>query len=222
MLEMLLVALVLFGVPLALFFVSVQISSAREEKRLRAWVDFGRRLQLTSGKGVTARELMGRFHLGRFSHGHAALYVFEGTRKGYPVTMFDFQYKTSRTASKSEWASTTTICLVGGSKPVANFYARPQDAVFDRLGKALGGEDLDFEGDPEFSKRWVLQGAERQLRALFGPRVREAFVRSRSIGVAEVVDGLLLVDPQRALEVEALEGLVDDAVALRELLEEHR
>lgn len=76
---------------------------------------------------------------------------------GYPITVLVFRWQ-------------------GGDLP--RFSLRPQ-RFHHRLSKAMGGQDIDFEDDREFSRAFLLQGRpEGAVRALFTPQVRE-LMRSR-------------------------------------------
>lgn len=63
-------------------------------------------------------------------------------------------------------------------KPHANlgyFYVRDEN-LFDGIGVAMGNQDIDFSTDKSFSDKFLLQGNEADVRALFNQRVRNAFV----------------------------------------------
>ena len=69
---------------------------------------------------------------------------------------------------RGKGAQTQTVALhrlAGKRLPV--FEMRPEH-IFDRLGAALGFKDINFESNPEFSKRYRLQGLdEMAVRELF-------------------------------------------------------
>ena len=49
-------------------------------------------------------------------------------------------------------------------------------ALFDALGKMFGGQDINFDDDPDFSKAYVLQtnGDEERLRQFMNSKLRSA------------------------------------------------
>ncbi len=60
---------------------------------------------------------------------------------------------------------------------IPSFFVRDEAAVFDYLGKLLGGQDINFKGDNNFSPRFVLQGnSEGDIRRFFTTKIRNAFV----------------------------------------------
>ena len=48
------------------------------------------------------------------------------------------------------------------------FDLRPENFLH-RIGSAFGYQDIDFDSNPEFSKRYLLRGDEEQVRRLFTP-----------------------------------------------------
>jgi hypothetical protein len=59
-----------------------------------------------------------------------------------------------------------------GASPLRVFSLRPRE-VFDRIGELSGSRDIRFEGQREFSNRYVLRGDDgNAVRALFSDEVR--------------------------------------------------
>jgi hypothetical protein len=49
--------------------------------------------------------------------------------------------------------------------------------MFHKIGKAFGCQDINFESHPEFSKRYLLRGADEEaVRTFFTPEMRVAWV----------------------------------------------
>ena len=56
------------------------------------------------------------------------------------------------------------------------FYMRDEEMIIDYLGKLLGGQDINFDGDDYFSHAFVLQGdSEKDIRRFFTRKIRSAF-----------------------------------------------
>jgi hypothetical protein len=56
---------------------------------------------------------------------------------------------------------------------------RHERALIDWIGEKLGGEDIDFPNDDEFSSAYVLQGDTERVRQLFNREVRRFFLRNK-------------------------------------------
>lgn len=129
---------------------------------------------------------------------------------------------TSNDASSS--SSTTvvqTLCVVRhpGLK-LPRFFLRRQMPIFDALGKAFGGKDIDFDDDPVFSRLFVLQAAhdEAAVRECFGQRARLHFNSLALKGVvAEGYGETLVLHFNRRLPVGEIDALVDATLKSAEL-----
>jgi hypothetical protein len=186
------------------------------KRRTEGFMAFAEEARLTfSATSSTVEEQLSRFKVYGAGRSRAARNVLEGVRDDRRVTLFDFAY--TEGSGKNSTRRVHTLCLVdGGGGEAPPFFVRRQSAISDRLGKLFGGQDLDFEDDPTFSKGWVLQSTDEPgARAFFTPRVRSFFAERSGSLVAEHHDGVLLVDFTRQVKVDELEELLSTAVNLR-------
>ena len=99
-----------------------------------------------------------------------------GSRGPFDFYLFEHYYVSG--SGKSRHSETNTICIltkVGTNMP--QFFARDENMILDGLGKLFGGQDINFADDPEFSRKFVLQGmSEHEIRKFFNRRVRSTFV----------------------------------------------
>ena len=66
--------------------------------------------------------------------------------------------------------------------------------MFDSLGSLVGGQDIDFADDREFSKAYVLQGDDEQaIRELFNTDVRAWFAERAGRGFQFEAQGKVLL-----------------------------
>jgi len=94
---------------------------------------------------------------GRFSN------VMTGSSGGLQISLFDCSYQ----AGKS--SITQTVAAFSQDQPLPPFALRPEN-FFDRIGDALVHNDIDFDSNPEFSKRYLLKSPdEAATRRLFTP-----------------------------------------------------
>ena len=135
------------------------------------------------------------------------------------VAVCDYEYTTG--AGKNRQIHHQTICVVRSPKlSLGHFFLRRQVAVFDFLGKVFGGQDINFDDDPEFSKTYVLQTAhlEDDLRRRFGDSVRRTFVELAPKGVQVEGQGdRILFHYGRRLKTDRFRELVDDTLNVRRL-----
>jgi hypothetical protein len=104
-----------------------------------------------------------------FTRGHSqrAQCVMTGEIAGMPVVLTDFQYVTG--SGKNRRAHTQTVAVfTEAGRGLPDFELRPEH-VFHKIGQVFGYQDIDFEGQEEFSKRYLLRGSdEAGVRAAFG------------------------------------------------------
>jgi hypothetical protein len=93
-------------------------------------------------------------------------FALEGRLDGREAAVFDYTIGSGKSARTQ-----TVVTLRADGRSLPSFLLTPETFV-DKLAATLGGQDLDFEDDPEFSKAVRLRGDEGAVRQLFGPAVR--------------------------------------------------
>lgn len=154
-----------------------------------------------------------------FNQGRArtAKNLMRGAKEPGAVRICDYQFTTG--SGKHRQVHQQTICVLKTpGRQAPHFFLRRQRALFDSLGKVFGGQDINFEDDPAFSKAYVLQtsGDEQQLRGFMSPGLRDALIKlSDKNLLMEVFGDTLVLHTGRRLKPDQLEGLVADAVNIR-------
>lgn len=154
-----------------------------------------------------------------FSQGRARTVknLMRGSKDPGGVRICDFQYTTG--SGKNQQVHKQTICVLktpGRNAP--HLFLRRQSKLFDMLGKLFGGQDINFDDDPTFSKTYVLQtsGDEQQLRGFMTAGLRETLSRMADRNIMmEVVGDTLVLHYGRRLKPHQLEALVADVVNIR-------
>ncbi len=206
------------GGGLALLGGVVVLSWLHEEKRSEAFLRYAAQRGWTFERnGLGRMDEVSSFKL--FSRGRERRLtnVVFGPQDGVTVSVGDYRYTVDRGRSARTHHQTLCVVRVPGLD-LPHFFVRRQVMLVDDLGKLLGGQDLNFEEDPDFSKAWVLQteGDEHHVRRVFHPRARMAFtagLAGKSPEVEAHGDALLLHFGRR-LGVDELDGLIADAVNL--------
>jgi hypothetical protein len=104
---------------------------------------------------------------GRFSN------IMTGSFTGLKTSLFDYSYTISTGKSASTITQTVAAYTQGRSLPL--FEMRPE-GFLDRIGDAFVHNDIDFDSNPEFSRRYLLRGPEpEKIRALFTPALLTFF-----------------------------------------------
>lgn len=154
-----------------------------------------------------------------FNQGRArtAKNLMRGSKDVGSIRICDYQFTTG--SGKHQQVHHQTICVLKTpGRQAPHFFLRRQRALFDALGKVFGGQDINFDDDPAFSKAYVLQcsGDENQLRGFMSPGLRDSLTRLAEHNlVMEVVGDTMVLHQGRRLKPEQLEGLVAHAVNIR-------
>ena len=133
---------------------------------------------------------------------HAALHLFlqgrskkirnliRGTVRGLNVSIFDYQYTVGAGKHQHTW-SQTVISLQPQGRNLPAFTMRPEN-VFHKLGSMMGYQDIDFESNPVFSKKYLLRGPDdAAIRSVFTSRVLMFF--ESEPGLCVEADGRKLI-----------------------------
>ena len=172
--------LVFFG-----FFIVVAIWGYKKEQQRRKEIeDYCHRNRLEySETANNIPSIAYDFSLLR-DRGHTNRWEYEmaGVRGDYNFSIFE-HYSVSG-HGKHRHVSIDSICVLSKENlRIPQFFVREENRFFDSLGKLFGGQDINFDGDPEFSKKFVLQGMiERDIRDFFDRNIRRAFVLKHVAG----------------------------------------
>jgi len=133
---------------------------------------------------------------------HSALHLFlqgrskkirnliRGTVRDLNVSIFDYQYTTGAGKHQHTW-SQTVISLQPQGRNLPAFTMRPEN-VFHKLGSMMGYQDIDFESNPVFSKKYLLRGPDdAAIRSVFTSRVLTFF--ESEPGLCVEADGRKLI-----------------------------
>jgi hypothetical protein len=160
---------------------------------------------------------MAGFKLFNQGHSRQVKNFMRGAKDVGAIRIADYQYVTGSGKHRTVWNQTICVLQTPG-RNAPHFFCRRQRALFDALGKLFGGQDINFDDDPAFSKAYVLQtnGDEQQLRHFMSPALREMLTRMGDKNVVLEVSGdTLLIHHGRRLKPDQIDGLVADAINVR-------
>lgn len=151
-------------------------SNVQEGKRTRRWQAVANRPGFhflgTSQDLLDRCRRLRMFKAGRSHDIQNAVAVDSGALR---IVVADLRYRTG--SGKNSSTHRYTICaLQTADLNMPHCYLRPERRFFDTLGGLLGGKDIDFDEDPQFSAAYVLQGDdEAAVRQVFDEDVRTWF-----------------------------------------------
>ncbi len=91
-----------------------------------------------------------------------------------------------------------------------------QQGFFDKFGKALGFQDIDFTSHPKFSKMFVLQGPnEEVVRKFFTPSLLEFFETQDNVSVAGGFGRVMMYNGRKLLPPEEVKDALAKAYEVR-------
>ena len=105
------------------------------------------------------------------------------------LAIFEYQYTTG-SGKNSKTHRFTVAAMETPALQLPQFTTRPE-GFLDRIGSAMGFQDIDFDEHPEFSDAFVLKGEdETAIRAFFDQRMLDLFANNK--GVYVDADGSML------------------------------
>lgn len=165
-----------FGViPLLLLGVAAIVATlwyahVRTQERRRSLSALASRLGFTFDprRDPSHDRRFAHFEIFRRGHSRAAMNTMSGSARingaEHPVVMGDFTYKITTHSGKSTSTHTYHLSYLIISLPrpgVPDLLIRPE-GFFDKIGQALGFDDIDFE-DAEFSRKFVVKSSDRRF-----------------------------------------------------------
>ena len=152
----------------------------------------------------TSDELIGRlgdFALFKRGRGKRTRNVLTGDAGDVKISIFDYRYTTG--SGKNKTVHKQTIVLLESANIHAPAFSMRQQGFFDKFGKALGFQDIDFTSHPKFSKMFVLQGPnEEAVRKFFTPQLLEFFETQERVSVEGGFGRIMTYSARKVLKPE--------------------
>lgn len=119
-----------------------------------------------------------------FNQGHSRKMknLIQGDSGEVNIAIFDYQYTTG--GGKNQQTHLQSIVALQSNQLVCPDFTMRPERMFDKLGSALGFQDIDFESHQMFSSSFVLQGSdEAAIRKYFDQSVLDFFSAKPGISV---------------------------------------
>jgi len=198
----------------------IVISTVQQKKRTEAWQRIAEQLGLTFlGDN---NDLLKRFgHLRVFQHGRSRRMrnAVVGDAGDTEIAIGDYRYTTG--GGRNSKTHDQTVCILRSDElDLPHCHLRPEIRFFDFLGGLLGGQDIDFEEDPVFSKAYVLQGShEGTIRQMFDEPTRAWFSQRRDRRFHfEALGDTLVFHTGRHVKPQQTPELMQQALEIKKLL----
>jgi hypothetical protein len=203
------------GVGAALYF-SHHLQKKRAEQLARIAAEL--RLAFTPEGDETAMAEHAGLHLFAQGHRKKIRNLMRGSVRDSSVAAFDYQYTVGAGKNQHTWTQ-TVVSLHPQGRNLPAFSMRPEH-VFHKLGSMMGYQDIDFESNPVFSKKYLLRGPdEAAVRNAFTMRVLMFF--EAEDGLCVEADGRTLIVYRHAKRIkpEALREFIDKGLRIGALFQ---
>jgi hypothetical protein len=147
------------------------------------------------------------FTLPLFSRGRNRRATNLGTKKSNNSSLVFFDYRFTTGSGKSQSTNKVFVVAKYGTFSLPEFTLAPED-FFSKVAQAVGYHDIDFEHDPEFSKRYVLRGKDEELiRKTFNISITRALTQQQSCQLEGNANGIIWFTRKRPTVEEIPETL---------------
>lgn len=159
--------------------------------RVNDSIEYAKKHGITLIDKLNSLPLKGKFKLVCVNGTNSYDVAYTGEMKGFKYTLCN-DYHRYRHGKGYDW-DYYTYCVLEVSnleKRIAPFLIKPEN-LYVALDEAIFGEekDIDFAEDQEFSKNFILNGVETDVRVFFTKRIREIFISKKDFKYCYEVRG---------------------------------
>lgn len=150
-----------------------------------------------------------------FDRGGSArfLNIMSGKWGSLKISAFDYKYTVNSGKNSSTFVQ--TVAAFTAQAPLPCFELRPE-GFLDRVGEVFVHRDINFESNPQFSRRYMLRGKDKDedaVRTLFAPALL-SYLEMRPAGDQLHIEGdgttLLMYRSNVRIAVEKLRSFLDE------------
>jgi hypothetical protein len=202
----------LFIAVLVLIVGGIIWSIVAEKKRREALMETADQMGLTFFKEGDPDLLSQLSSFKLFSQGRARKMknLIQGDSGEVKIAIFDYQYTTG--SGKQTKTTQQSVALIHSIDLICpDFRIRPE-GLLDKIGGAMGFQNIDFETHPKFSGLFVLQGSsEEEIRKYFTPNLIEFFEQKPGISVQANSGTMFFFRPGKRIKPAELKDLLAQA-----------
>jgi len=157
-------------------------------------------------------ESLGPFPLMAHGRGRLGRNALTGQLGGRPATICDYRYVVSSGKSSHEVNQTVVVFADNGGLP--DFELRPEN-VFHKLGAVFGYQDIDFDSNEEFSKRYLLRGQDEDaIRRAFNSSALMLLSSETGWSIQATAGRLLVFRSAKVTEASQVPSFAADALRI--------
>jgi len=207
---------ILFVITVVVLAVFAIVYSIRQEKKRTEALGvfaggngftFAQKADGAEGVGLPQIELFGRGHSKRMTN------VMAGEVEGVGVRVLDYRYTTG--SGKNSSTHNQTVVAVATGEALLPDFTLARENFFHKIGQAFGYQDIDFDAFPEFSRKYLLRGAdEAAIRGLFGARVIDAYTGGLNCNVGVRGGWLFVFESGKRIKPEMIQQRIENAFGL--------
>lgn len=167
-------------------------------------------LEFVEEAGENVLQQFERFALFNIGRKRSVANLIEGDSGEVKISIFDYKYVTG-SGKHTRHHNQTIAALQSSSLNCPAFSIRPENFL-DRIGGAMGFQDIDFESHPEFSRLFVLKGPnEPAIREFLKPALLEYFEGHAGISLEASSDTMFFYRSNVRSKPEQLKDLLSQA-----------
>jgi len=157
-------------------------------------------------------ERLGPFPLMEHGRGREGRNALTGQLAGRATTICDYRYVVSSGKSSHEVNQTVVVFADNGGLP--DFELRPENA-FHKLAAVFGYQDIDFDSNEEFSKRYLLRGHDEDaIRRVFNSSALMLLSSETGWNIQATAGRLLVFRSAKVTEASQVPAFAADALRI--------
>lgn len=199
----------------AIFIFAMVADKKRQEAIQKLATDLG--LEYLESLSTEDNEQFSHFTLANQGRSRQSTNVIVADSGDLRMTIFDYRFTTGSGRNSSTHRQ-TVVLIRSQTLHLPEFSIGPE-SVFHRLGEFLGMNDIDFDDDPEFSRKFLLRGPdEAAVREFFSLERRGNFKQHHGISIEARDSHFIFYQARQRRNVDQIKGLMEQAFSIYRLL----
>lgn len=194
---------------------------SREKKRREAIVAFAEQLGLKCLPALDAADqgIFDGFKLAQRGRDQKSSNVIVADSGQLRMVVFDYSYVTG--SGKNRSTTKQSVVLASAATLQTPSFELSPESFFHRIAEFFGYNDIDFDEDPEFSQAFLLYGGnEAEVRKFFNAKRRKHLCQTPQVLLEAAGSNFILFRSGKLLKAEEVTQLMDEALAMFQLLSE--
>jgi hypothetical protein len=214
------IAVLIIVGTLALIAFFVWISLLIEKKRTEAMRQASLRLGFEffpKGDPIFYNE-MSVFHLFQQGHSRILKNLLKGSISDADVAVFDYRFTIG--GGKNQHTKNQTVAWFRSARLNLPGFTLGPENLLHKVGAMFGYQDIDFEHNPDFSKRFLLRGQdETRIRMLFNDSVLRFFEQKHPVCTEGGRNHFIFYRSSRQVKTEDMSSFIEEAKRALNLLQ---